>query len=118
MTMPKSFPAGADRAFVLIELLLVLVVIAILAGGYFSQNNNIADSKSTYQMSIGRSNNTACLANRTVLKTSIEMYRMAHPNEPVDTEHMKKAGFQAPSCPQEGVYGFQSDGTVTCTKHP
>ena len=118
MWMLKSFPVGAVRAFVLIELLLVLVVIAILAGGYFSKNNNIADSRSTYQMSIGRSNNTACLANRTVLKTSIEMYRMAHPNEPVDTEHLKAAGFQTPSCPQGGVYGFQADGTVTCTKHP
>ncbi len=118
MTMRKGFLAGAPRAFVLIELLLVLVVIAILAGGYFSRNNNIADSRSTYQMSIGRSNNTACLANRTVLKTSIELYRMAHPNEPVDTEHMKAAGFQTPSCPQGGVYAFQPDGSVTCTKHP
>ena len=42
---------------------------------------------------------------------------MSNPNQPVDTEHMQKAGFSVPSCPQGGVYGFQADGAITCTKH-
>ena len=105
------------QAFVLIELLLVLVVIAILAGGYFSRNDAAGDQRSMYQTSINRSNNTACLVNRAQLKSNIEMYRMDNPGKPADTAHMQAKGYSVPSCPEGGVYAFLADGTITCSKH-
>src|SRR5436309_2703666 len=64
----------ASRAFVLIELLLVLVVIAILAGGFFSKGGS-SNNQSMYQTSMNRSKDAACKANRSVLRTNIEMFR-------------------------------------------
>jgi prepilin-type N-terminal cleavage/methylation domain-containing protein len=106
------------RAFVLLELLLVVVIIAILAGAYFNRNNNPGDPRSTYQMSMGKANDAACKANRAVLRNSIEMFRMQHPGEPVTTENLQKTGVNPPSCPQGGVYGFTKEGTIICSKHP
>ena len=107
------------RAFVLIELLIVLVVIAILAGGYFAHpGTGSKASPSMYQTSMNKSGNAACTANRAALRTMIEMFRVNHPGEAVTTENLRKAGSNPPSCPQGGVYGFKKDGTIICSKHP
>lgn len=109
----NSFVRGG---FVLIELLLVLVVIAILAGGFFHKGT--PTSQSTYQMSMSRSKDAACKANRSTLRTTIEMFKMGHPGEPVTMENMQKAGVNLPTCPEGGAYGYTADGNIICSKHP
>lgn len=105
--------------FVLLELLVVLVVIAILAGSYFGRSNGPkGDSQSTYERSMSKSKDSACLANRQALRTSIEMFRMNNPKLPVTTENMQKAGYSVATCPEGGAYGFKEDGTIICSKHP
>ena len=103
--------------FVILELLIVLVVIAILAGGYFSKNRTGDNAQGTYQMSMQRSNNTACIANRAALKTQIQMFKMNNPTTPVSTENLNKAGVNVPVCPQKGAYGFTPDGNILCSHH-
>ena len=49
----------AKRGFVLLELLLVLVVIAMLAGGYFANQGNPNKEGSMYQTSMSRSKDAA-----------------------------------------------------------
>jgi prepilin-type N-terminal cleavage/methylation domain-containing protein len=106
-----------NNGFVLLELLIVLVVVAILAGGYFSKNRTGENAQSTYQMSMQRSNNTACIANRAALKTQIQMFKMNNPTTPVSTENLQKASINVPVCPQKGAYGFTPDGNILCSYH-
>lgn len=111
----KTHRSTARRAFVLIELLLVLIVIAILAGGYFGTKGS-DDSKSTYQRSMDTSRNSACLANRVSLRTQIQMFQMNNPGKPVTTENLQAAGYSVATCPDGGAYGFK-DGQILCSKH-
>lgn len=106
-----------NSGFVFLELLIVLVVIAILAGGYFSKNRTGDNAQGTYQMSMQRSNNTACIANRSALKTQIQMFKMNNPTTPANTENLTKAGISIPVCPQNGAYGFLQDGNIVCSVH-
>ncbi len=105
--------------FVFLELLVVLVVIAVLAGSYFGRGNNPkGDNQSTYERSMSRSNDAACLANRNALRTTIEMFKMNYPQTPVTTENLQKAGYSVATCPDGGSYGFTKDNTLICSKHP
>jgi prepilin-type N-terminal cleavage/methylation domain-containing protein len=104
--------------FVILELLIVLAVIAILAGAYFSHKGPGGNaSESTYEMGMSRSNNAACLANRAVLRSQIEMFRMNNPTTPVTGENLKKSGVMPATCPEGGTYGFTGD-KIICSKHP
>lgn len=106
------------RGFVLIELMLVLIVIAILAGSYFSQNRSANSEQGIYQISMNRSKDVACKANRAALMNTIQMFKMSHPTEAVTSENMQKAGYSIPTCPNGGAYGFTKDGKLLCSKHP
>ncbi|MCX7017666.1 MAG: prepilin-type N-terminal cleavage/methylation domain-containing protein [bacterium] len=114
MMMMKS----ARSAFAFIELLLVLVVLAILASGYFGVTGNLAQNRATYETSITRANDTACKANRTVMRTTIQLYSISNPGKPVTIEAMRQTGQNLPTCPGGGQYKIQPDGTITCGKHP
>lgn len=96
----------------------MLVVIAILAGSYFSRSGPKNEGQSTYERSMSKSHDAACLANRNALRTSIEMFKMNYPQTPVTTENMQKAGYSVATCPDGGSYGFTKDGTLICSKHP
>ena len=114
----RKMTARHDCGFAFLELLLVLIVIAVLASSYFAVNRNAGDSRSTYQSSMGRANDAACKANRAVLKSMIEMYRLNNPGKAVNTENLKAAGNNPPACPNGGSYGFLPDGRIICSKHP
>lgn len=104
--------------FVMLELLIVLVVVAILAGSYFGRGSGPkGDSQSTYERSMSKSQDAACLANRQALRTSIEMFKMNYPQTAVTTENMQKAGYSVATCPEGGSYGFTKEGTLVCSKH-
>lgn len=105
------------RAFALLELLLVLVVIAALVGGYFTVSGNSASEQSVYQATMSRSKNTACKANRTVLQSNITMFKVAHPGEEATLENMAKAGINLPKCPEGGTYTIGPNETIVCDKH-
>ncbi|MBX7246017.1 MAG: prepilin-type N-terminal cleavage/methylation domain-containing protein [Candidatus Sumerlaeaceae bacterium] len=115
MNRKPYFTGHQSSGFALIELLLVLIVISILMGSYFSRNNNPNDPRSTYQMSMSKAKDTACVANRAVLRSMIEIYRMNNPGKAVNTENLKAAGNNPPSCPSGGAYGFLADGRILCS---
>jgi uncharacterized protein (UPF0333 family) len=100
-----------------LELLVVVVVLAILAGGYFARDNPSSES-STYRRSINQANDAACLANRAMLRTAIETFRIENPNTPITRENLEAKGIRVPVCPQGGAYGWTRDHQVICSKHP
>ena len=106
------------RGFALLELLLVVIVIAVLAGSYFNRGAGGGKDSGTYQYSVGKSKNTACLANRVTLRTTIQMYQAQNPKAAITTENLTKAGINVPKCSEGGSYGFMKDGSIVCTKHP
>lgn len=110
--------SAQPRGFVLLELLVVLIVVAVLAGSYFGRGGPKGDSQSTYERSMSKSSDAACLANRNALRTSIEMFKMNYPQNPVTTENMQKAGYSVATCPEGGSYGFTKESTLICSKHP
>lgn len=106
------------RGFVFLELLLALIIIAILAGGYFSRDGGPQGSQSTYQRTMTRTDDAVCKANRSTLMTQVHMFKMNNPNQQVTTVNMRNSGYNPPTCPKGGVYSYQPDGRLTCSKHP
>lgn len=109
--MPKH------KAFGLLEILLVVAVLAILMGGYFTYDRSVQQSASTYQMSMQRSNNAACLANRSALRSQAQMFQINNPSTPLTIENLRAAGMSVPGCPRGGEYQFLPDGNIHCSLH-
>lgn len=104
------------RGFSFLSLLLALVIILILAGGYFSRNKETQVSQ--YQTNIDRSKRTACLANRTTLETTIQAWETMHIGEKPTIEKLKAANYSVPTCPSGGTYSIDEHGIVHCSVHP
>lgn len=113
----KILCSGVARGFMLIELILVVIVIALLTGWYFRDGSGSQQAASTYQASMDRSKATACLASRTGLRTQIMTYTMQHPGEPVTTEALAKKGINLNVCPEGGTITIGQDGTLHCSVH-
>lgn len=107
------------RGFAILELVIVLIIIAILSGWYFSNGGNSAQqAASQYQHSMEKSNNTACLASRTALKTSIQLWQMQNPGKPVNAENLSTANINTKVCPEQGQISITPSGELVCSKHP
>jgi prepilin-type N-terminal cleavage/methylation domain-containing protein len=105
------------KGFAFLEILLVLVVILIMSGWYFSGKSPEQQAAGQYQMSMNRANDAACKANRQTLETEIQMWQMQHQGEPITTEALQKGGINMKSCPDGGTYTIGADGHLTCSKH-
>ncbi len=104
--------------FAFLEIIIVLVVIALMAGWYFRKGDNPhAQAASQYQHSMERANNTACLASRQAVRGSIQIQTMQNPGQPVTKEALEKAGIRVNVCPEGGDITVSPDGTLTCSKH-
>lgn len=105
------------RGFTIIGILLALVIIMVLTGGYFGQLGGSDPSQGTYQVSMERTNEAACFANQNAFRANIMQWQISHAGEPMTIEGMRKAGYSIPHCPEGGEYEFDKDGNIYCKKH-
>ncbi len=103
------------KGFTILSVLLALVIILILVGNYLGPEKK--GEKNWAQTNIEKSENTACLANRTQLVTQISMYVVNHPGEPLTIDKMQAANYSVPLCPDGGVYSIGKNNEVYCSKH-
>ncbi len=106
----------STRGFYIISLLLALVIIFILSGGYFSRDKK--SQVSHYQTNIDRSKKTACIANRITFETNIQVWQTVHIGEKPTIEKLKTARYSVPTCPAGGTYTIDEQGSVHCSVHP
>lgn len=104
-------------AFALLELLLVLAVLAVLGGFYFSRGSVSRPTRSSYEHTVDRSTGAACAANRTAMRSSLEIFRMNNPRAPLTTESLRMSGIILPRCPEGGSYTIAPDGSLICPNH-
>ena len=115
---PQRSNSARRGGFAFLEIMIVLVVIAILAGWYFrSGNNPHQQAASQYQQSMDRANNTACLASRQAVRGTIQMQTMQNPGQAVTKEALVAAGIRVDVCPEGGTITVSPDGTLLCSKH-
>ncbi|MFH0793588.1 MAG: prepilin-type N-terminal cleavage/methylation domain-containing protein [bacterium] len=105
----------SQRGFMFLEILLVLVIIAILSGWYFTKDKDT--QLSYYQTRMDQASDTACLANRQAVLTKITAWQINHGNEPFSLEAVEKTEGFLPKCPQGGKYFVDKDGKILCTLH-
>ena len=107
-----------NSGFAIIEILLVLIVIAMLSGWYFTKGSSPEEqAASQYQQSMDRSKATACIASRSALRTAVMAYSMQNPGNPLTKESLTQSGVNLNVCPEQGEISVQADGTLTCSKH-
>jgi len=75
------------------------------------------EEESLAKISTDRARSSACTANRSIGMTTISMWRMSNPSEPLTIENLRKSNSSFPSCPEGGMYEIGSDGNIYCTKH-
>ncbi len=102
------------RGFSLLILLLALCIIGILTA---RQLSDFLERDRTGVSEVQRAGAAACQVNRNVLVTTINIWRMSHPDLPVTIENMRRTGQSIPACPENGVYVIGPDGTIYCSIH-
>jgi competence protein ComGC len=95
--------------FSMIGLLLVLVILFVLAGYYFtSPFERQKEAIGTYQYSTEKARNVVQGANLQVLQTSIDMWAMQHPGERCTIEKLQAEGRYTIPAPPAG-YRWEID---------
>lgn len=104
--------------FAFLEIIVVVVILALLAGWYFRDGSNPhQQAASQYQQSMERANNTACLASRQAVRGQIQIQAMQNPGQAVTKEALEKAGIRVNVCPEGGTITVSPDGSLLCSKH-
>jgi prepilin-type N-terminal cleavage/methylation domain-containing protein len=107
-----------NRGFAFIEIILVLVVIAMLSGYYFSKGSPEQQAVSQYQYSMDKSKATACIASRSAMRGAIMTYSMQNPGKPLTKENLAADNIRIDNiCPEHGQITINSDGTLSCSIH-
>ncbi len=119
MMWERPVRKGHQGGFGLIELVVVIAIIAVLAGLYFGPGKRGGkDQRSLPAQAVDRAVDTACQSNLRQLRMNIQMETMAGEPPPRSLKAAVKglgAGFE--QCPTSGepyVYDSQS-GSVRCT---
>lgn len=111
-------PTRSVRGFALLELVLVLAVLGILLGAYVgTRGSSSAQGPAAYKPSVDRSQEAACVAGRSALRTNLQMFQMSNPTVPLTAENLQKHGVTLPACPAGGAVSVAADGTVLCSLH-
>ncbi|MBN1476099.1 prepilin-type N-terminal cleavage/methylation domain-containing protein [Candidatus Sumerlaeota bacterium] len=111
--------AHARQGFGLIEIMVVVVILMVLVGGY-SHFGGFGESVSegTAQMAMDRANDTACRMSRASVAGNVEMWLVNHPGMTPTTASLQESGISM-RCPHSrtgGMYVY-IDGEVYCTDH-
>jgi prepilin-type N-terminal cleavage/methylation domain-containing protein len=111
--------AHAHRGFGLIEIMVVVVILMIMVGGY-SHFGGFGDGvdQGTAQMAMDRANDTACQMSRAAAAGNVEMWLVSHPGQTPTTASLRESGISM-RCPHSrsgGTYVY-IDGEVYCTDH-
>lgn len=103
------------RGFTAIGLLIALVIILILSGHYLfpGSEGEVPLAKS----SIDRARDVSYTANKQVLYSQVQIFKMNYPSTPVTIDTMAKAGMSIPQCPNcEWI--LTDEGDVYSTLEP
>ncbi|GAB4322334.1 MAG: hypothetical protein Kow0059_17360 [Candidatus Sumerlaeia bacterium] len=99
----------------MIGILMALIIVMILSGYYLWPKDDA--SPPLAKVSIDRSRDVAYRANKQVLQTQIEVFRLNYPNQPVSLEALRRANMTIPECPHcEWI--VMSNGEVYSTLEP
>jgi len=102
------------RGFTFIGLLIVLVIIMILVGNQMGGTNG---NPSLQKITVDRSKNAACLANRTTIVTQFNMWAIDNPGRVPTVKDLEDGRINVPRCPEGGEYTILQNGGIHCTKH-
>ncbi len=105
------------RAFALLELLFVVLILLVLVGGY-SHFGGLSEESGTAETSINRASNVACQASRTALMPQINIWISTHPGEQVTAEALTAAriNLRCTSSRSNGHFVVENN-TLRCTDH-
>lgn len=115
LTMRLRKPNTARRGFTVIGILMALVIILILSGHYLFPGSD--GEAPLAQTSIDRARDVSYTANKQVLYSQVQIFKMNYPNVPVTLEAMQRANVTIPQCP-ECQWILMEDGEIFSTLEP
>lgn len=106
-----------SRGFSLVSLVLTVGLLALLYALLVGLNESSRAAEETLMEAPAAGRQTACLMNRMALGRSLLTWEVTHPDERPTPAKLRRSGIEVPSCPEGGIYSFESRG-VLCSEHP
>ena len=113
MSMSFRIVPVARRGFTFIGILIAVVIIMILVGRQWGED----PQANLHKMSIERSNDAACRANRVTIVTQYQMWSINNPGRVPSIADLQAAGMSVPRCPDSGEFTILPNGGIHCTRH-